>query len=231
MIAHRRHPQTRRSARHGQRPSENVRRLRHVDLRLKLDDLLDLLPRGRGAGLLVSHDRAHRLRLERRFTSIGHEIHADRLAGFRIDIGQHAGLQHDRRAAGNNVFQIRRHAGTPIDGNRRLGALETVLAAGIASGRVAHHLDRELDRLRRAVGISRRPGERNPEKPALEQERMRAFLLLRQVRTVRAVERREDRVLAIGRVPAVGQAGGRYAHSPRWLMTSDAGAPVRSQRL
>ena len=100
----------------GQRPAEDVRRLRNVDLRLKLDDLFDLLARGRGAGLLVTHDGAHRLGLQRGFTGIGHEIHADRLPGFRIDIGQHAGLKHDRRATGNNVLQ---DSPPGADGDRR----------------------------------------------------------------------------------------------------------------
>ena len=72
-----------------------MRRLRDIDLRFEFDDL-----RAAGAwgnfGLLVAHDGADRLGLERRFARIGHQIHADRLAGFRVEVGQHSGLEDDR---------------------------------------------------------------------------------------------------------------------------------------
>ena len=201
-----------------------------VDLRFKLDDLFDLLARGSHAGLFVTHDGAERLGLERRLAGIAHQIHADGLPGFRIDIGQHAGLEHDRLAAGNDVFQIRRRARAAVNGDRRLGALEAVLRAGVAPGRVAHHFDRELDWLRRAIGILAAARQRNAEQPALQQQRMRAFLFLRQSRAIRPIERREDRVLAIGCVPAVQQAGGGDAHPVSRLVTIHAGSPVGSQR-
>ena len=70
MVAQCGHPQPRRSARDRQGAAEDVRLLRHVDLRLKLDDLLDLLARGSLAGLLVTHDGADRLRLQGRLAGV-----------------------------------------------------------------------------------------------------------------------------------------------------------------
>ena len=104
MIAQCRYAQPRRSPRDGQRASEDVSLLRHVDLRLIFNDLFDLLARGRLMRLFVPHDRADRLRLERRLTRISHEVHANRIACFRIDVRQHAGLEDNRTASGDDVL-------------------------------------------------------------------------------------------------------------------------------
>ncbi len=56
--------------------------------------------------------------------------------------------------------------------------------------------------------------KRNPEQAALEQQRMRAFLVLRQIRAVGTVERREHGILAVGRLPA-GESRRPRRSSPR----------------
>ena len=59
---------------------------------------------------------------------------------------------------------------------------------------------------------------------------MRAFLVLGEIWAVRAVERREYRVFAVGRVPTIEKARGGDAHTPGWLMTIHTSAPVSSER-
>ncbi len=229
MIAQSRGPQSRRSSSDRQGAAENVSLLGHVHLRFILYDLVDLLARRSLVGLLVTHDGVDRLGLQGRLAGVGHEIHAGGFPRFGIEVGQHPGLEDDRPATGNHVLQVRRGARAAVHGHGRLGALETVLGAGVAAGRIAHHVDRELHRFRRTVGVSGRPRQRNAEQAAIQKERMGAFLVLRESRAVRPIERGEDRIFAIGFPPARQKARGRYAHPIGRLMTIHAGSPVGSQ--
>src|SRR5689334_11452071 len=151
----------------------------------------------------MTHDRVKSLRLERRLPGIGHQVHADGLPGFRVHIRQCPGLQDNWPAAGDDVLEIRRGARTAVNGYGGFGALQPVFGTGVTSRRIAHHLDRELHRFSRTVRILWRPRKRYPEQSALEQERMRTFFILRQPRTIGAVECSEYRVLTVGQLPAL----------------------------
>ena len=69
------------------------------------------------------------------------------------------------------------------------------------------------------------------EEPAVEQQRVRAGQFLRQAGIVRAVDRREDRVLAVGGAPALADRLHRHAHRVRRLMAGHARAAVGPDRL
>src|SRR4029078_4877659 len=120
-------------------------------------------------------------------------------------------------------------AGSAVDRNCRIGTLETVFLAGVAAGRVAHDFNRELDLLRRAVGVLGRPRKWNSEQAAIEQQGMRASQVLREPGTIRTVEGGEYGIFPIGQAPALIEAHGRYAHPISRLMTIDTGSPVCSQ--
>jgi hypothetical protein len=178
----------------------------------------------------MSHDGADRLGLERGLARIGQEIHCRRISGFRIDIGKHARLQNERTSPGHDVFQVHRRARTAVDRNRRLSAIQAIFRAGVAASGIANDFDLEVDGVRRTVSILRGPRERNAEQTAVQQERVRAPLILRETRAVRTVERRKDRVLAVRAHPALDHAGCGNAHRIRRLMAVHTSAAVRPQR-
>src|SRR5204863_4527621 len=59
--------------------------------------------------------------------------------------------------------------------------------------------------------------------------RVRLLFVLREVRAVRAVDRGEERILAVGVRPAVADKIERKAHGVAGLVTRDTGAPVGAE--
>ena len=113
-----------------------------------------------------------------------------------------------------------------------LALCQAVLRIEVAARGIAHHLDGELRIDARAVRPLRRPRQPDAEQAALEQQRVRAADRLRQVRAVRAIDRREQRILALGRRPSArGCCVTDSAHAVRRLVAGDAGAAVGADRL
>ena len=167
-----------------------------------------------------------RLRPETRLARIGHEVHAHRLASLRIDIRQTTQLQSELRMRIRHVFQVRRHAWTPENRNGRVSAVKSVIRAGIAARGIADHFNRKL-----GLPFFRRPWNRQPDQPTIQQQGVRALLLLRKIGTIRSVHRGKQRILSLSGVPSLANRRGRNSHRIRRLMTSDASAPVGAQRF
>src|ERR1700756_5009190 len=91
------------------------------------------------------------------------------------------GHKSDARAARGqrDVLQVRGNAGTTVDGDRR--------GVPVATGWVAHNFDAEIRRC-----IYWRPWQRDADQAAFEQEGVRRFLVLREVRAVGAIDGGEE---------------------------------------
>ena len=109
-------------------------------------------------------------------------------------------------------------------------ALEAVDRIEVDAGRIADDLDGELGRDRAPGDRPRRPRQPDADQAAIEQQRMRALLVLRQARVVGAVDGGEHRIAAAGHAPALAQRRHREAHRIRRLMTGHARASVGAER-
>ena len=124
------------------------------------------------------------------------------------------GHKSDARAASrqSDVLQIGGDARPTVDGNGS-GVL-------VATGWVPDNFDAEI-RLRYW-----RPRKRHTEQAAFEQQRVRLFFVLSEVRAVRAIDGGEDRVFAIGVRPAAADENERKAHGVAGLVTRDTRSSV-----
>ena len=107
-----------------------------------------------------------------------------------------------------------------------MAALHSIQRIGIATRGIFHHLDPEL-----RFDVLWGPGEENPKQSPIKQQRMRADCRLGQGRAIRAIDRRENRILSFTILPSLPERCRGYAHRVRRLVAGDAGAAVRAQRF
>ena len=175
-----------------------------IQLPLEGHDLLQLRRARRGRHLEMAQGRRDRLPCQRCLAGIRHHVHLQRLPALRIARRRLAVLRDERTDAevvGDDVLEVGHRAGTPVHGDRRRTARQSVFRMGVAAGRIAHHFDRELGLDRRAIRAPGGPGQRDAEQAALQEQRMRRGVVLREARTIAAVDCREDRIPPVRLAP------------------------------
>src|SRR5262249_39869878 len=97
----------------------------------------------------------------------------------------------ERKPHRRQILHVGEWARSPEDRDRGRRALQSIARMRVAAGRIADDLDRELRCDGCTVCSAGWPGTEDPEQSALQQERMRRRVLLRQVRTVGTIDRGE----------------------------------------
>src|SRR5439155_11847287 len=190
----------RRSTGFGEESAEDIPLLGHEELAFEILNLLELRASGSGRCLLMRQGGGSGLRLEGALAAVGHE---------GVASGQ------------GDVLQVGGDARATVDGDGS-GLL-------VATGWVAHNVDAEIRLEELARGGYGRPREGDAEQAAFEQEGVRLFFVLREVRAVGAVDGGEEGVFAIGVSPAEANEIERKAHGAGGLVTGDARAPVGAE--
>ena len=180
----------------------------------------------RGAALMIAIG-ALRLDPQVRHAGVGHDVHAGRQPGVGILVHQHAQLHVEEAVGARDVFEVRGRA-RPAEhrdrGRRR--------CAGRRPGRDSRPVGSRTTSIANS-GVTPAGGHAmaDAKQAAVEQQRVRAGLILRQAGIVRPVDGREDRILAAGGAPALADRLHRDAHRVRGLVAGHARASVGADRL
>ena len=162
---------------------------------------------------------------------VGHQVVAGDLPRLGIDRQRQPRLRVHLEPGGQDVLEIGHRPWAAEHRDHGRGRVQAPARAGVAARRIANHLDVEVRLDRPAIQVARRPRAGDTEQPLVQQQRVRGRLDLRQVRAVRPIERRKQRILAAGLCPSPPGRGRREAHAVGRLMAGHAGPAVGSQGL
>src|SRR5690606_8027331 len=172
-----------------------------------------------------------RLISQRQTAAVGHQLERNEFARFRI-LGQQRLIVVEKLVVrrhtvrqGRQMSEVDDGARPPVDGYVGIFAVEPVDRMRVAPCRSPNDFDRET-----RCDALWRPRDGYANQAAFQQQRMRSFLSLRQMRAIRSVDRREKRVFPPCSVPNGAHRFGRQGHPVRRLMTRYAGAPVGAER-
>ncbi len=172
-----------------------------------------------------------RLRFKRRGAIVREQISRERAMRLRVERQRHALLGVVGKTDRREVLEIGNGTRPAINGNARRASPWPVLRRRVASVRVTHDLDGEVGLHAPARSVARWPGPLDANEAVVEQQGMGGPLPLRQRRTIGPVVCREQRIVRTCYGPARTCACGRQAHAIGRLVTSNTGAPIRTQRL
>ena len=168
-----------------------------------------------------------RLRLQRRHARVGHHVHARRQARVGIADGGQPALRDegaDAEVAVGQIFRVGDGPRPAVHRHGRLCGLKAVLGMRVAAGRIAHHLERELDGQRSAGGVARRPRQADADQAARQQQRVRGRIAVRP--GAGSCGRRRQRTTDLSR-RSLPSARGRSRPPRPWRRRADG----RSRRL